>query len=189
MKHAISCFLLCFLFQQIQCEEHLSDVIILKESNFYEETSQGSWLVEFYAPWCGHCKTLAPIYEKVGTSLKGKVNVAKVDCTTEKALESDFSIRSYPTIYLIQGGEMRLFKSERTLENLVQFCENNWQSVSAIPTPSQFGRIWATFRKATQPIQDFLEKNIYVTVGVILLLCLLVGAIILDSKYSQKKQN
>ena len=37
-------------------------------------------LVEFYAPWCGHCKTLAPIYEKVGTAFKNDKNVCCVPC-------------------------------------------------------------------------------------------------------------
>lgn len=38
------------------------------------------WFVEYYAPWCGHCKSLAPHWGKLATALKGRINIAKVDC-------------------------------------------------------------------------------------------------------------
>jgi len=46
------------------------------------------WFVEVYAPWCGHCKKLAPVWEEVATALKGKVKVGKIDGTEEKRLAS-----------------------------------------------------------------------------------------------------
>lgn len=50
-------------------------------------------MVEFYAPWCGHCKALAPTWEEVASQLRGKVKVAKVDATTETVVASRFNIR------------------------------------------------------------------------------------------------
>lgn len=52
-----------------------SDVITLTDSNFKELVldSEDLWLVEFYAPWCGHCKSLEPHWAKAATELKGKV--------------------------------------------------------------------------------------------------------------------
>ena len=49
--------------------------------------------MEFYAPWCGHCKALAPIWDEVSVQLKGKVKVAKVDSTSEQMLASKFGIQ------------------------------------------------------------------------------------------------
>ena len=58
-------------------------MVILTESNFKDEvySSEDVWLIEFYAPWCGHCKKLTPEWEEAATTLKGKVKVAKVDAT------------------------------------------------------------------------------------------------------------
>ena len=66
------------------------DVITLTESNFDEMVMQSEdmWLVEFFAPWCGHCKKLAPEWAKAATELKGKVKLGAVDATTETGLAS-----------------------------------------------------------------------------------------------------
>jgi len=59
-----------------------SEVVVLTDKNFDELTKSRDWLLEFYAPWCGHCKKLTPIYETVATVLKAKgIGVAKIDCT------------------------------------------------------------------------------------------------------------
>lgn len=62
-----------------------SDVIDLTNDNFEELVfgSKDIWFVEFFAPWCGHCKKLAPEWEEAATKLKGLVKVAKVDATVE----------------------------------------------------------------------------------------------------------
>ena len=52
-----------------------------------------------YPTRCGHCKQLAPIYEKVATELKKRVNVGKIDCTSQNKLAKRFSIQGFPTIF------------------------------------------------------------------------------------------
>jgi len=79
-----------------------SDVIELNKNNFANLVfgSEHIWLVEFYAPWCGHCKNLAPEYDKAATTLKGIVRLGAVNCDEEKNKElcGAFGVKGFPTI-------------------------------------------------------------------------------------------
>ncbi|KAM4521568.1 protein disulfide-isomerase A6 [Odontesthes bonariensis] len=76
------------------------DVIELTPSNFNREVIQSDslWLVEFYAPWCGHCKSLVPEWKKAATALKGVVKVGAVDADQHKSLGGQYGVRGFPTI-------------------------------------------------------------------------------------------
>ena len=83
-----------------------SNVVELTTSNF-GKTSDGLWLLKFYAPWCGHCKKLAPTYERVATHFaeaKGGsgVHVAKIDATEHPGLAGRFDVKGYPTLVLFR---------------------------------------------------------------------------------------
>ncbi|KAB5580648.1 protein disulfide-isomerase precursor [Coniochaeta sp. 2T2.1] len=82
-----------------------SDVVQLKKDNFNEfVTNNDIVLAEFFAPWCGHCKALAPEYEEAATSLKEKnIKLVKVDCTEEADLCQSFGVEGYPTLKVFRG--------------------------------------------------------------------------------------
>ncbi|KAG5454476.1 Protein disulfide-isomerase A6 [Clonorchis sinensis] len=77
------------------------DVIELTPSNFNRVTSDDSvWFVEFYAPWCGHCKNLAPEWKKAATALKGVVKLAAVNADEHSSLASTYNVKGFPTILM-----------------------------------------------------------------------------------------
>jgi protein disulfide-isomerase A6 len=79
-----------------------SNVIPLTKNNFAEKvfSTEHVWLVEFFAPWCGHCKNLAPEYEKAANNLKGIVRVGAVNCDEQQELCGTFQVKGFPTIKL-----------------------------------------------------------------------------------------
>ncbi|KAN0035063.1 hypothetical protein ACTA71_004318 [Dictyostelium dimigraforme] len=77
-----------------------SNVINLTKKNFQQQVlnSQHNWMVEFYAPWCGHCKSLKPEYEKASNNLKGLVKIGAINCDEEKELCGQYQIQGFPTL-------------------------------------------------------------------------------------------
>ncbi|ODN03361.1 Protein disulfide-isomerase A6 [Orchesella cincta] len=99
-----------------------SDVISLTSGNFDRlvKESDSVWIVEFFAPWCGHCKSLAPEYEKAAKALKGVVKVGAVDADQDKSLGNQYNIRGFPTIKIISGGKTEDYNGQRTAKGIVE---------------------------------------------------------------------
>lgn len=83
------------------------NVVELTDSNFERLVvkSDEVWVVEFYAPWCGHCQQLAPEYKKVATALKGVVKVGGVNCDEQKSVCGQYGVRGFPTIKIFGGNK------------------------------------------------------------------------------------
>ena len=79
------------------------------EANFQSEVLDASFkypvVVDLWATWCGPCKTLGPLLEKVIDSFNGTVKLAKIDVDKEQALAAAFGVRSIPTVVLIRDGQ------------------------------------------------------------------------------------
>ncbi|KAF9387038.1 hypothetical protein CPB97_003035 [Podila verticillata] len=104
----------------------ISAVSVLTDANFDAEVlnSGKNVLVEFYAPWCGHCKNLAPTYESVAQDFLSEKNVviAKVDATEEKGLGDKYEIQGFPTIkFFAADGSVENYEGGRSERDFVDF--------------------------------------------------------------------
>ena len=106
-------------------EAEESDVAVLTNDSFDDFVSENKYvLAEFYAPWCGHCKNLAPHYEKAATELKeagSDAKLAKIDATVEQELAKKFGVQGYPTLLWFVNGQKSDYKGGRTSETIVEW--------------------------------------------------------------------
>ena len=100
------------------------EVLSLDRDLFTTTLSKGPAFIKFYAPWCGHCKKLAPIWKQLARHMKNTLTIAEVNCDENAALCKSQSIEGYPTLIFYDG---KGFKSEynggRKLEQLKTFSE------------------------------------------------------------------
>eukprot|EP01114_Cavostelium_apophysatum_P016058 TRINITY_DN4508_c0_g1_i1.p1 TRINITY_DN4508_c0_g1~~TRINITY_DN4508_c0_g1_i1.p1 ORF type:complete len:325 (+),score=50.91 TRINITY_DN4508_c0_g1_i1:53-1027(+) len=107
----------------------------LSSETFYDEVLKKPSFVKFYAPWCGFCKSLAPVWTALAEELAGKVEIAKVDCTSESSVKlcQAFGIQSFPTLIYIKDGKIQKHEGARDKESLKTFVENA-QPADRLPT-------------------------------------------------------
>lgn len=100
--------------------------ITLTQENFQQEVLQSDKpvLVDFWATWCGPCKAMLPIVEKVSVDLEGEVKVGKVNVDDEEFLARTFQIRSIPTFMMFEGGKAtRMMVGSVPEEDLLKFIK------------------------------------------------------------------
>ena len=125
-------------------------VIELTAATFEHQTqastgqTTGKWFVKFYAPWCGHCKKLAPIWESLAEHVSDTENelsdflIAKVDCTQNKDVCKRFGVKGYPTLKLLANRQVYDYKGGRTLDKLLDFLRSSpdFGGLPGSPVPS-----------------------------------------------------
>jgi len=124
---------LFFLFAVLACAfaSEDPDVVVLTSDNFDDFVKNDFVLVEFYAPWCGHCKKLTPEYQKAAAALKASgssVQLGKLDATVEGSIAERFGVKGYPTLKFFRSGEAIEFDGGRTANDIV-----NWVTKKSGP--------------------------------------------------------
>jgi len=109
-----------------------SSVTKLDQDNFAKTTQTGLTFVKFFAPWCGHCKRLAPTWEQLAKKYEGKdgVTIAHVDCTADdnanRELCNGQGVNGFPTLNIYKDGEkVDEYSGKRELEDLATFVESH----------------------------------------------------------------
>jgi len=114
------------LFELTKAEgEEEGKVLVLTKKNF-DKAIKGHHLilVEFYAPWCGHCQDLAPKYEEAAKLLVGTgVKLAKIDATAETELASKYEIEGYPTLKLFRDEKVSDYTGPMDAKGIVMWME------------------------------------------------------------------
>jgi protein disulfide-isomerase A1 len=131
MKAYVSDFKAGKLEKTVKSEEPPADnsgpVKVVVAKNFKEIVFSGkNVLIEFYAPWCGHCKNLEPIYKELGEAYKSedKVVIAKMDATANDVEDKKFNVKGFPTIMFVSDkGEVKNYEGGRTLEDFKAFID------------------------------------------------------------------
>ncbi|XP_072024727.1 protein disulfide-isomerase TMX3-like isoform X2 [Amphiura filiformis] len=100
--------------------------VIELDDRFLEIKKKGNWLVEFYAPWCGHCQKLAPVWADVGLQLMKKdpeIRVGKIDGTRYGSVMDQFGVNGFPAIKFIKDDAVYTHKGGRTTNDIMEFAQ------------------------------------------------------------------
>ncbi|XP_060679270.1 protein disulfide-isomerase TMX3-like isoform X1 [Hemiscyllium ocellatum] len=103
----------------------VSSFAIDLDETFKDNREDEIWLVDFYAPWCGHCKKLEPIWDEVAAEMftsGSPIKVGKMDATIYAGIASQFGVRGYPTIKLLKGDLAYNYRGPRTKEDIIEFA-------------------------------------------------------------------
>ena len=80
--------------------------IELTQENFESTVKEGVSLVDFWAPWCGPCRMIAPVIDELASEFDGKANICKVNTDEQQDLAVKYGVRSVPTILFMKDGEI-----------------------------------------------------------------------------------
>jgi len=103
-------------------------ITALTNDNFETEVGQANVpvLVDFWAEWCGPCKTIAPVLEELAADYEGKLKIAKLNVDDHREMTEKFNIRGIPTLILFKNGEPEATKVGALSKSQLQaFLDSN----------------------------------------------------------------
>ncbi|CZR37214.1 hypothetical protein LB506_006499 [Fusarium annulatum] len=86
-------------------------------------SSKDPWFIKFYAPWCSHCKAMAPTWQQLAKNMQGKLNIGEVNCEADHKLCTQMGVKAFPTIYFVTGTEKAEYKGLRGVGDFVAYAE------------------------------------------------------------------
>ncbi|KAI8462949.1 MAG: protein disulfide isomerase [Monoraphidium minutum] len=102
-------------------------VVKLTADSYDDSINDGKvYFVKYFAPWCGHCKRLAPTWAELAEQYKDSdsIAIAHVDCTTDRDVCTDAEIKGYPTLKVLHNGEeVKAYRGARELDALKKFID------------------------------------------------------------------
>ncbi|OLY79234.1 Protein disulfide-isomerase [Smittium mucronatum] len=115
-------------------------VNVLTDNNFDDFIKNHDLaLVKFYAPWCGHCKSLAPEFDSASLLLKqNNITLGKIDCTESKVVCDKYKIQGYPTLFVFNKGENLEYKGNRKSDGIVSYMIKQSQPALSEVTSANF---------------------------------------------------
>eukprot|EP01061_Rhynchopus_euleeides_P027962 TRINITY_DN454_c0_g1_i1.p1 TRINITY_DN454_c0_g1~~TRINITY_DN454_c0_g1_i1.p1 ORF type:complete len:479 (+),score=246.86 TRINITY_DN454_c0_g1_i1:76-1512(+) len=149
MKAVLALAASCLALSVARAEDEA--VVVATDANWADVVEKEELvLVEFYAPWCGHCKSLAPKYEEAAKILKEldkPIVLAKVDATEEKKVAGAAGVSGYPTMKIYRNGEMSDYDGGREADDIVKYMKEQTGPASTELTTSK--DLKATINKKT----------------------------------------
>jgi len=119
--------------EAVSPEDTAGDVVVAKGASFADLVlnNEKDVLVEFYAPWCGHCKKLAPTWEELATKMKtlnDQVVIAKFDGTANEVDVAGLAVKGFPTLYFFKGNDKAnpvKYEGGREVDDFVNYLKEN----------------------------------------------------------------
>ena len=116
---------LFFISASISFYEGNTPIVILNSSNFDKlvTNSPDIWLIEFYAPWCGHCKEFHPEFEKIARATKGLFKLGAVNCEEERDLAQRYKVEGFPTVLFFGDNKDKFeeYEGDREAKKIIDY--------------------------------------------------------------------